>query len=112
MVAAAMTWLHNGERTAGDIFCYKTDSKNCYFLARKMRSKVAAVDALWLKLAKEFDERNVFIHVIWHSRESANAKLCDALSRCIPVQDFVRLTGNSDVKRYTIQDSVRALIRA
>lgn len=110
LVAAALTWLEEG-REEGDVFVYRTDSLNCFYLGKKMRSKTQAVNRLWKRLAERMDAAGVFIYVLWHSREAEDAKLADALSRNVTIQDFRSMAGKQEAQRCQIPPSVRTLVK-
>ena len=114
LVVAALTWLETSP-PPGSIFRYRTDSKNCFYLARKMRSKTDAVNRLWAKLAEQMDTAQCFIDVIWQPRDCADAKLADALSRCPPppeLQAYRLLACRPTAARCRINPSVRMLVKA
>jgi hypothetical protein len=114
MVAAGLTWLSKGQ-APGSVFRFRTDSKNCFFLAQKMRSKVQAVNEVWAKLAERMDDAACSIDVLWQSRETADAKLSDMLSRCpssfSAMQAYRLAAGQAACRRYPLPPSVRTLIR-
>lgn len=115
MVAAGLTWLAKGQ-PPHSVFRYRTDSKNCFYLARKMRSKTEAVNKVWSVLASHMDRAGCAIDVIWQSRETADAKLSDMLSRCpsspAALQEYRLASGRQQAARLEIHPSVRLLIRA
>ena len=113
LVAAALTWLETGP-PPGSIFRYRTDSKNCFYLANKMRSKTEAVNRLWAKLAEQMDRADCFVDVLWQRRDTEDAQLADLLSRCpsLPELQAYRSRANQpDATRCQLNHLVRSLVR-
>jgi len=81
-----------------------------------MRSSTEAVNKVWAHFSKMMDVQQCGIDVMWQSRESADAKLSDLLSRCpsspLAMQEYRSQACQPKAVRCQIQPSVRQLIQA
>jgi len=111
LVAAALCWLDRNKPTAGAVFVYNTDSLNLVHLSYKMRSKTTVVNELWKTLGSHLAPAGVHVYVQWASRETANAKAADALSRC-SLKAYRQMRPSARHTKFDILTSIRQAITA